>query len=203
MMKWILLVSSLLLACLKDATAKGVKGRIFDYFGGNASKSNADGIFVNNSALDFLIFFSIVGGILIIIGLIMAAWKAVRGPSDPSERGLLDSESEGGSDYNISGHKLGKNTYGITNPEEIFNDTKQFVERVGGENRSYQRLPENNSGDKINIDSSSHRMFDMFDRRQQRGGGGGGNNASWGSNYQHMQEDEPQEYYNPPGYYRN
>lgn len=108
----------------------------------------------------------------------------------------------GGSDYNISGHKSGKNTYGITNPEEIFNDTKQFVERVGGENRSYQRLPENNSGDRINIDSSSHRMFDMFDRRQQRGGGGG-NNASWGSNYQHMQEDEPQEYYNPPGYYRN
>jgi hypothetical protein len=201
-MKWILLVSSLLLTCLKDATAKVAKGRIFDYFGGNAGKSNADGIFVNNSALDFLIFFSIVGGILIIIGLIMAAWKAVRGPSDPSERGLLDSESEGGSDYNISGHKLGKNTYGITNPEEIFNDTKQFVERVGGENTSYQRLPENNSGDKINIDSSSHRMFDMFDRRQQRGGGGG-NNASWGSNYQHMQEDEPQEYYNPPGYYRN
>lgn len=95
MMKWILLVSSLLLTCLKDATAKGVKGRIFDYFGGNPGKSNSDGIFVNNSALDFLIFFSIVGGILIIIGLIMAAWKAVRGPSDPSERGLLDSESGG------------------------------------------------------------------------------------------------------------
>jgi len=200
MMKWTLILTSVLLTlCFKDVSAKGTKGRIFDYFQGTPGKSDSDGIFVNNPVLDFLIFLAIVGGILIIIGIIMAAWKAVRGPEDPSERGLLDSESENSSDYNISSSKSGKH-YGIANPEEIFSDTKHFVERVGDKKNTYQRMPDNTGGDaRIDIDSSSHRMFDMFDNRQGARFQGG---APWGSNYQNIQE-EPQHYYNSPGYYRN
>lgn len=197
MMKCTLIFTSLLLTlCLKDVSAKGAKGRIFDYFGGTPGKSDSDGISVNNPVVDFLIFLAIVGGVLIVIGIIMAAWKAVRGPEDPSERGLLDSESENGSDYNISSHKPGKN-YGIANPEEIFSDTKQFVERVGDKKNTYQRMPD--VDERMDIDSSSHRMFDQFDRRQGARFQGG---APWGSNYQNIQE-EPQNYYNSPGYYRN
>jgi len=194
MMRWtVILTACLLLGFFKDVSAKGVKGRIFDYFEGTQGKSNSDGIFVNNPVLDFLIFLSIVGGILIVVGIVMAAWKAVRGPSDPSERGLLDSESETGSDYNIS--KPGKQ-YGISNPEEIFSDTKNFVERASS-SRSYQRMPESREN-RMDIDSSSHRMFDMFDSRPSRGG------AQWGSNYQNIQEEPTQDYYNgSTGYYRN
>ena len=193
MMRWTLILTSCLLLGLKDASAKSVKGRIFDYLEGKQGKSDSDGIFVNNPVLDFLIFLSIVGGILIVVAIVMAVWKAVRGPSDPSERGLLDSESEGGSDYNIN--KPGKQ-YGISNPEEIFSDTKNFVERVG-DSRSYQRMPESRDN-RMDIDSSSHRMFDMFDSRPNRG------NTQWGSNYQNIQEEPPQGYYNgQTGYYRN
>ena len=200
MMKWTLILTPLLLTlCFKDVNAKSTKGRIFDYFGGTSGTNESDGIFVNNPVLDFLIFLAIVGGILIVIGIIMAAWKAVRGPEDPSERGLLDSESESGSDYNISSNKSGKH-YGIANPEEIFTDTKNFVERAGDKKNTYQRMPETTRGDdRMDIDSSSHRMFDMFDRRQGARSQGG---PSWGSNYQNIQE-EPQNYYNSPGYYRN
>ena len=192
-MRWTLILTSCLLLGLKDVSAKSVKGRIFDYLEGKQGKSDSDGIFVNNPVLDFLIFLSIVGGILIVVAIVMAVWKAVRGPSDPSERGLLDSESEGGSDYNID--KPGKH-YGISNPEEIFSDTKNFVERVG-DSRSYQRMPESRDN-RMDIDSSSHRMFDMFDSRPNRG------NTQWGSNYQNIQEEPPQGYYNgQTGYYRN
>lgn len=198
-MKWTIILTSLLVVCfIKDADAKG---RIFDYLGGGQGKSSSDGFFVNNPVLDFLIFLAIVGGVLVVIGLIMAAWKAVRGPSDPSERGLLDSGSENGSDYNIQSQKSGGNNYGIANPEEIFSNTRHFVERVG-EKTAYQRMPENRRDDRMDIDSSSHRMFDMFDRRPRGGGGDGGGGAPWGSNYQNIQE-ESQDYYSAPGYYRN
>lgn len=197
MMKWTLILTSLLLTlCLKDVSAKG---RIFDYLGGTSGKSEGDGIFVNNPVLDFLVFLAIVGGVLIVIAIIMAVWKAVRGPEDPSERGLLDSDSENGSDYNISSNKSGKH-YGIANPEEIFSDTKNFVDRVGDKKNTYQRMPDNTGGnERMDIDSSSHRMFDMFDGRQGARFQGG---PSSGSNYQNIQE-EPQNYYNSPGYYRN
>ena len=195
MMQWTLIFTSLLLlTCLEDVSAKGGKfGRIF---GASPGSSNSDGIFVNNPIFDFLIFLAIVGGILIVIGIVMAAWKAVRGPpSDPAERGLLDSESENDSEYNVPTNKMGKHNYGITNPEEIFTDTKNFVERVG-ENRQYQKMPENGDN-RMDIDSASHRMFDLFDRRPRMASG-----TPWGSNYQNIQE-QPPNYYNSDGYYRD
>lgn len=197
MMKWTLIFTSLLLlTCLEAVSAKSGKGRFGRIFGSSPGSSNSDGIFVNNPILDFLIFLAIVGGILIVIGIVMAVWKAVRGPSDPSERGLLDSESENDSEYNMPTNKTGKHNYGIANPEEIFTDTKNFVERVG-ENRQYQQMPENGDN-RMDVHSSSHRMFDLFDRRPRMASSG-----PWGSNYQNIQEEQPQNYYNSSGYYRD
>ena len=189
-MRWTFVcLSLLLLTCLETVSASGGKKRFFGIFGGKSGGNKSDGIFVSNPILDFLIFLAIVGGILLVVAIVMAAWKAVRGPSDPSERGLLDSDSENEGEYTTSVNKMGKINYGIANPEEIFTDTKNFVERAG-KSSQYQKMPD--GGDtNMDIDSSSHRMFDMFDRRPRMTSG-----VPRGSNYQYIQEQ-------PPNYYSN
>lgn len=194
----LLATSLLMLAFLEDVSAKdehgGVgrgDGRLMERVGrggarsfGSSGSSSKDGIFVNNPILDFLIFLAIVGGVLILIGTIMAVYKMVKGSDDPSTRGLLESDEENEYEYDMTGNK---SRYGIANPEEIFTDTKNFVARVG-ENRNYQQMPET-TDNRMDFDSQSHRLFDQFDSRPRVARGG------WSSNYQHIPE-EPSNYHN-------
>ena len=170
---------------------RGGGGSIGRFFSSSARgrSTSVGGFFVENSKLDFLIFLAIFLGLFAIIAAIYYIWKLAKGPSDPATKGLLDSDEDNDSDYMS---KYGKPNYGISNPEEIFSDTRNFVNRANDANR-YQKMPESEAN-QVDIHSQSHRMFDQFDQRPYAASSG-----TRASNYQHIQE-QPSNYYDNRGW---